>query len=299
MNDRDYAYQKITARIVELLERGEVPWRRPWRAVETAPRNAWGRRYRGINVWLLLATQQANGYRSPYWLTFEQAKERGGMVRKGEHGTMVVFWKRLKVTETDKATGEPREKTIPYLRTYTVFNADQVDGLKMPAADALLVEHDSIAEADSVVAGMPNRPALAHGGNRAYYSPARDEVRMPERGQFGEIEAYYSTLFHELGHSTGHATRLAREGITKLDDFGSMNYGREELIAEMTAAFLCGETGIAPTVVENSAAYLRSWITTIETDVKAVVVAAGAAQRAADYILNRAEASAVAESQAA
>jgi antirestriction protein ArdC len=192
----------------------------------------------------------------------------------------VVFWKQLTVKDED--TGD--ERTVPLLRYYNVFNTQQCEGVEAPASRPL-PEHDPIAEAEAVTAAMPDPPSIQHQGDRAAYVPALDVVMMPPRQQFQSPHGYYSTMFHELGHSTGHASRLAREAITNPDKFGSMDYGREELVAEMTAAFLCGATGILPATLDNSAAYVANWIATIKVDRKAVVVAAGAAQKAADSIL--------------
>jgi antirestriction protein ArdC len=274
------AYDVVTDRIVEALEEGTVPWRRPWTVGADGPRNIDGRPYRGINVWLLLA----QGYGSPHWLTFNQCKAKGGHVRKGEHATPVVFWKQSAIVDTDAETGERQEKTVPILRYYNVFNVEQCDGIAAPVGDTL-PELDRIAEAEAVIAAMPNPPSIRYGGDRAAYVPALDLVMAPPLQQFETADAFYSTCFHELGHSIGHASRLAREAIINPDKFGSMNYGREELVAEMTAAYLCGMTGILPATIENTAAYLANWIATINQDRRAVVVAAGAAQRAADYIL--------------
>lgn len=270
------AYDVVTDRVIDVLEKGTVPWRQPWRADVNHPRNLEGRPYRGVNVWLLLAQR----YGSPYWLTFNQVKQRGGYVRRGEQATPVVFWKQLQVEDKDRE----EIHTIPLLRYYSVFNVEQTNGIIAPAVPAL-PRVDPIEQADAVVAAMPNPPQIRSQGDRAAYLPAWDTVSMPGLDRFESAHGYYSTLFHELGHSTGHASRLAREGIVKLAQFGSMDYGREELIAEMTAAYLCGQTGILPATIDNTAAYLDSWIRTIREDRKAVVVAAGAAQRAADYIL--------------
>jgi antirestriction protein ArdC len=272
------AYDVVTDRVIDVLEKGTVPWRQPWRADVDHPRNLEGRLYRGVNVWLLLAQR----YGSPYWLTFNQVKQRGGYVRRGERATPVVFWKQLQVLDQ----GCDDARTIPLLKYYSVFNVEQTDGIGAPAMPALK-QLDSIEQADAVVTAMPNPPQIRRQGDRAAYIPAWDIVSMPRLDRFESADGFYSTLFHELGHSTGHASRLARESIVNLANFGSMDYGREELIAEMTAAYLCGQTGIPPATIDNTAAYLDSWIRTIREDRKAVVVASGAAQRAADYILGQ------------
>lgn len=288
MSSSSTVYEMVTEKIIEQLEAGTVPWRKPWRAAEEGPRNIDGYRYRGINVLLLIMA----GYDSPYWLTFKQVKAKGGNVRKGEHSTVIVFWKRVKITEKDEATGKPETKIIPMLRYYRVFNLEQTEGVKVPRkvlaaqqAEIDAVEPDPIAEADKIVKAYPDRPKISRRGAEAFYSPLTDSITVPPMKAYDDAGEFYSTLFHEMGHSTGHPKRLDR--FDGADRFGSHAYGREELIAEMTAAFLCAEAGITNTMI-NSAAYLQGWIDTIREDARAVVVAAGAAQRAADHVLGRA-----------
>lgn len=266
-------YEIITSQILAELERGEVPWRRPWGTLP--PANLITKRpYRGINLFLL----GLQGYGSQFWLTFNQAKQLGGNVRRGEHGTKIVFWK-FDSYETE-VDGEVEERKYAFLRYYVVFNLEQTEGLKalldLPPAFA-------IESAESIIRGMPNPPAFEQ-DFRAAYIPSRDTVAMPSRTAFDSQEEYYSTLFHELTHATGHAKRLAREGFDTPQQFGSESYSREELIAEMGAAMLCGVSGIAQNTLANSAAYLKSWIARLKADSKLVITAASAAQKAADYI---------------
>lgn len=285
-------YEMITEQIVSQLEAGTAPWRQPWKA-GGAPRNiVSGKAYRGINWFLLSATAMSAGYSSPYWMTYKQAAERGGNVRKGEKSTRIVFWKQLKVT--DKETGKPT--TIPMLRYYSVFNLDQTENVRsrQDAEKAQDNEHTPNTDADAIIRAYVTGtgPALTEKGTAAFYTPDTDTVTLPPRQTFDTPDNFYSTAFHELGHSTGHETRLNRKSGNA---FGSHDYGREELIAEMTAAFLSAEANITNTL-PLSASYLASWISTIKADVKAVVVAAGAAQRAADLILDRAPAAAATDS---
>lgn len=280
---KDTIYELVTDKIVAALEAGTVPWHKPWNP-GTAPRSVEGHVYRGINAFLLSMSE----YNSPFWITFNQAKKRGGTVRKGEKSTMVVFWKRLMITEKNEATGKPERKMIPMLRFYRVFNLEQTDGVKVPKAvaefDAAKVAHEAIVEAEAIVSGYPSPPTIRFEDNdRAFYVPSTDIITVPSLAAYNVRDEFYSTLFHEMGHSTGHPDRLNRK---MTGGFGSHDYGREELVAEMTSAFLCAESGIEVTF-DNSAAYLASWIRTIKEDVRAVVVAAGAAQRAADHILGR------------
>jgi antirestriction protein ArdC len=276
------AYQLVTDRIVAALEAGHVPWHRPWANVDDRPRSlSTGKTYKGINVFILTATAMAAGYDSPWWGTFKQIQERGGMVRKGEKGTPVVFWKFIE--KKDPLTDEI--KKIPFLRYFTVFNASQADDLVVPTSSP-----DPYAElktASQIVSRYVDGPKVVHTGNRACYSPWFDRVMMPKSGQFEDVEAYYSTLFHELVHSTGHESRLARKSLVTPTPFGDPDYSREELVAEMGAAFLNAEAGIPPNYPQH-VGYIAHWIEALKGDSKLLVQAAGAAQKAADRILGSA-----------
>jgi antirestriction protein ArdC len=271
-------YQSVTDQIVAMLEAGVVPWRSPilGRSKAGHPKNLnTGKQYRGVNVFLLAFTAFAKGYGSSYWLTFNQAKERGGNVRKGEKSSMVVFWKQYETK--DKQTGDPVR--VPVLRYYNVFNAEQMEGIEIP--DAVKFEPLEFKPIDEYLAS----PAVNHdGGQQAFYRPFTDSVHMPEKTRFASVEEYYSTLFHELSHSTGHSSRLDRKIDTEPKPFGSPDYGKEELVAEMSAAFLCSHAGIQPAVIGNQAAYLAGWLKQIKSDKKLIISAAGQAQRSADWI---------------
>lgn len=279
---RTDVYRLVTDRIVDLLNRGVVPWHKPWGGSDTdgTPRNLKsGKPYRGINVFLLGCA----GFSSPYFLTFKQALELGGHVRKGEKGFPVVLWKRLQVDDPESESG----RVVPLLRYYTVFNLEQCEGIAAPATETHRPSGFSpIAAAESVIAGYENPPTVSHGQGAAFYRPSTDAISMPARERFESPAHYYATLFHEMGHSTGHASRLAREGIVSLNGFGSHLYSKEELVAEMTAAMLCGLTGIDGSgILDNSAAYIGNWLHKLRDDRKLVVLAAAHAQRAADRIL--------------
>lgn len=271
-------YQVITDKFIEKLRSGVVPWQRPW----ISPSNMVSKKpYRGINALLL----GQSDFTSPHWVSFKQAKELGGSVRKGEHGTMVVFWK---ISGLADEKGNPiyddrgREKKSFLLRHYYVFNLDQIEGVEAPAVE--LKEHEPIEEALRIAQKCPC--FLRTQGFSAYYNPAADQITMPDKGTFRSGEGYFATLFHEMTHSTGHASRLNREGITGPVHFGSKVYSREELIAELGAAFLSNESGILkPNLFENSSAYLASWIAALEGDTRLLLHAASAAQRSADFIL--------------
>jgi len=274
---RGSVYEQITERITGLLAKGEIPWHKPWKVQTGLPRNLISKKpYRGINVFLL----HAMSYESPYWLTFRQALELGGNVRKGEKACPVVFWKQLAIE--DGETGE--EETIPRLRFYHVFNIAQCQGLKdIPAIVETPVPLPT--KPATIVEGMPQRPAIRHGMNGAFYSPSEDIVGLPMRERFDNEDAYFATAFHELVHSTGHASRLNRSMLTDTAGFGSNPYCREELIAELGASFLCGQAGIAERTIENSAAYIQGWLEQLHNDKTLIVQAAAQAQKAADFIL--------------
>lgn len=282
---RQSVYAIVTEAILKALEQGVVPWKRPWGGAQLAPKSATtGKAYRGINVWLLFAESQIKGYESPWWVTYKQAQALGGQVKKGEKSTIVTFWKEW-TPKSDDDDDKDGGKKFPVLRYFRVFNAAQCDGLGAKFTerpDLPEYEHDPIEKCERIVAGYPSGPTIEHGGFRACYQPGVDRVMMPRPELFETREGYYDTLFHELIHSTGHAKRLNRETLGTQD---LATYGKEELIAEMGGALLCGISGISPKTIENSAAYIDAWRKTIKEDVKLVVSSAAAAQRAADHIL--------------
>jgi antirestriction protein ArdC len=277
-------YQIVTEQIIKQLESGVAPWRKPWRT-EPPCNLVSGKPYRGVNPFLLAP----QGYDSRYWLTFNQANRLGGHVRKGEKSSIVTFWKIGTEKTVVDADGNERKSRSFLLRFYRVFNVEQTEGI----ADKLGIGKASpripnLDQCDAIVARMPNLPRIEQDG-KAWYRPSRDVVGMPSRNAFESAEAYYATLFHELTHSTGHSSRVGREGIETLNSFGSELYSKEELVAEMGSAMLCGVTGIEPATIANSASYLQSWIDALRGDSKLIISAASAAQKAADYILNTAK----------
>jgi antirestriction protein ArdC len=275
-------YEIVTEQIIKQLESGVAPWRKPWRC-EPPCNLVSGKEYRGINPFLLAS----QGYGSRYWLTFNQANKLGGHVKKGAKSSVVVFWHVGEEKLIRKTDGTDRKSKPILLRYYSIFNVEQTEGI----ADKLGLGNagprvPSIEGCEAIVSGMPNAPAMQQDA-RACYRPSTDTVGMPSRSLFHSSEEYYSTLFHELTHSTGHGSRVGREGIEQLNTFGSESYSKEELIAEMGAAMLCGIAGIAPATIQNSASYLQCWINRLRGDSKLLVSAASAAQKAADFIRNK------------
>ena len=274
-------YEIITNKILDQLEQGTVPWQKPWSNTGQLPANfATRSEYRGINAFLLNCLP----FGLPLFLTYNQAKSLGGCVKKGEHGFPVTFFK---LWETkDRESGDP--KKLPLLRYYTVFHYTQCDGLDLstlPGAKDPKETWERIESAEQLWKGYPSRPSLNIGGDSAFYSPQHDSINLPDPKQFPTAEGYYSTLFHEAGHSTGHESRLKRKGVIDVDYFASHQYSKEELTAEMTAAFLCGITGIENQAsLTNSAAYVDLWKRKLKGDAKLIVQAAGQAQKAADMI---------------
>jgi antirestriction protein ArdC len=281
-------YTRITNRIIADLEHGVRPWHRPWNTEHTAGRIARPLRhngipYKGINVVMLWSASVLQGYACPLWLTFKQALELGGNVRKGERGELVVYADRITRTETN-AKGEETEREIPFMKGYTVFNAEQCEGLPAhysarPEAPAL-PPLQRIAAADRFFAATG--ADIRHGGTRAYYAQGSDHVQMPPFETFEDAESHAATLAHELTHWTKHPNRLDRDmGRVKWGDEG---YAREELVAELGAAFLCADLGITPEVRPDHAAYIASWLQVLKQDKRLVFSAASHAQRAADYL---------------
>jgi antirestriction protein ArdC len=286
-------YQTVTDRIVAMLEAGTKPWRQPWAAgasgqpIAQRPLRANGQPYKGINVVLLWSAMQANSYTSPFWFTYKQAQELGGQVRKGERSEMVVYFQMLE-KERINANGEAEADRIPMLREYRVFNACQIDGLPArffpikrvtaPTVVGAPNVPDVFAEAFFAATGS----AVSHGGHQAYYQPSTDSIRMPELAAFESSAAYYATLAHEHVHWTKAPARLDRDGFGR-KRWGDEGYAMEELVAELGACFVCAELEMAADL-DQSAAYVASWISVLKSDKRAIFTAASYAQKAADYL---------------
>ena len=284
---RTNIYTRVTSRIVAELEKGVRPWLKPWNAEHAAgrisrPLRCNGQPYRGINVLVLWIEATAKGYAAPIWLTFKQAKELGGFVRKGEHGSPVVYSSSFKKSEEDDS-GAETEKEIHFLKAYTVFNVEQVEGL--PAhfyakAEPPKSDMQRIAEADAFV--VNTKADVRHGGTRAYYAETLDYIQMPPFECFRDAESHAATLLHELNHWTKQRTRLNRSFDQKR--WGDEGYAMEELVAELGSAFLCADLAITPEVREDHADYIGHWLKVLKDDKKAVFTAAAHAQKATDYL---------------
>jgi len=273
--------QIITDKIIEQLQAGKIPWKKPWAGGEFPKNIVTKKNYRGINAFVL----GMSDFQSPYWMTFNQATQLKGSIKKGSKSTQVVFWQITAYKTSDQAPDEQPERTGLLLRYYNVFNLEQVDGIEAPIKP--IHEFTPIEEAEKIVNSFIDKPEFEHIGNRACYAPTIDRLKMPKKNNFFSDEEYYSTLFHELTHSTGSKKRLARfeaEGYNHT--FGSADYSKEELIAEMGASFLCAMSGITQPVIKNQAAYIQNWLKTLKDDVSLVVSAGGKAQKAVDWITN-------------
>ena len=276
-------YQQVTDRIIALIENGTVPWRKSWSSGSGMPKNLISKKeYRGINVFML----SASSYSSPYWLTFAQAKSMGGSVRKGEKSTPVIFWKMLDKHDEDndtKATGK-----IPLLRQYHLFSAEQCENIPVPPdPEETINPFSPIEKCEHIIAGYKNRPDIHYGGSKAFYRVSEDSVQMPHEHTFNTSEDFYQVLLHELSHSTGHKSRLARKEVIERNEFGSEDYSSEEICADLSASMLCAVAGISNETIEMSASYIKGWLSVLKQDKKAIVVAAARAQASADHILGK------------
>lgn len=286
--DRTSLYDEITGKIIGELEAGRVPWVQPWgtaaaKAPLAMPKNgATGRHYSGINVLILWGAVIEHGFPGQSWLTFRQALALGGNVRKGEHGTTVVYADRFVPDDEKRRARETGEEaqTIPFLKRFTVFNAAQCEGLpediavaaQPPAPDLIEPQVEALIRATGI--------DFRIGGNRAFYVPALDYVQVPPPQAYFEPINWHRTALHELGHATGHPSRLGRD---MTGGFGTRKYAFEELVAEMNAAFCCASLGIVPTV--RHADYIGSWLEVLREDNRAIVRAASQASKAADWLL--------------
>ncbi|HZG46475.1 MAG TPA: zincin-like metallopeptidase domain-containing protein [Allosphingosinicella sp.] len=283
---RGSLYAEVTARVIAELEQGRLPWVQPWDSAACGcgmPENASsGRRYSGVNVLILWGAVIERGYSTQRWLTFRQALSLGGHVRRGEKGTIVCYADRFTPRgEEERARDEDREaRQIAFLKRFTVFNVDQCDGLpeELTRASELPAERETIPHAEALIAATGADFRI--GGSEAFYSPSTDHVQVPPQQAYGKQINWYRTALHELGHWTGHSSRLGRDFSGR---FGSASYAREELVAELASAFVCASLSIQPTV--RHADYLGVWLAVLREDEKAIFRAASLASKAADYLL--------------
>jgi antirestriction protein ArdC len=280
--------KEVTDAVIECLERGVMPWRRPWidgkATSDGVPHNAiTGRAYSGVNYVQL--TMAGLRYTSQGWLTFKQAKEAGGNVRKGEKGTAIVFWRPLDRTKRDEDGSEHTERFL-MLRTFTVFNIAQCDGVKLPKRRSQLHTvpvdpSDAMGPARACVDALKGC-SVAYGGNKAFYVPSADAIRMPAPEQFTTMDHFRATLAHECAHATGSKERLDRDLTGR---FGSESYAAEELVAELASAMVGARLGFDTALIEHHAAYLEDWLRVLKGDRKALLTAASKAQQACNYLV--------------
>jgi antirestriction protein ArdC len=284
-------YQSITDQIIEELEKGVRPWLKPWSTEHMAgrvllPLRHNGIGYRGVNILSLWMAALAKGYRSPIWMTFKQAIDLGGAVRKGEKGSLTVFANKLTRNETDIASGEESEAAIHYMKGYTVFNTEQIEDLPAhyyPAPAPILETMPRSEQAEAFFGAL--KADIRHGGPDAYYAIGSDYVQMPPFEAFRDPDSYYATLAHECTHWTRHPSRLDRDLGRKR--FGDHGYAMEELVAELGAAFTCAALDLTPELRSDHASYLAHWLTVLKSDKRAIFTASAHAQAAADFLRSR------------
>jgi antirestriction protein ArdC len=279
-------YQLLTDKIISKLESGEIPWKKPWKSVQFGyPKNMISdKTYKGANFFNALFEDRE----SPHWLTFKQAKDLGGSIRKGESGLPIVYFQFL-----EKVDDNGNDYVIPLVKKSTVFNIEQCDGIENPTQAQKekfeaenLTEFNPLEHCEKLLESFKDKIAPYENTShpKAYYRPSSDTINMPMKERFITSEGYYATLFHEIGHSTGHSSRLDRPGITEHAPHGSKKYAKEELVAELTSAFLCSKAGIENDVVDNNAAYIKSWLGALRNDKMLVYDAMKDAFKAIQYL---------------
>lgn len=299
--NRNKAYEVVTERFIKYIEENKtLPWRKPWFVVnpDIAPMNYKSKTpYQGVNIFMCLMS----GYASPYWLTYKQASEMGGQVRKGELSTPVIRYQppnaeKIRAIDddgslTDEEKAERKSKLFGFYKVFSVFNAEQIDGIEFPEpekVDTPILEFTPYEQAERTLDSMPNPPHIGYGPARAYYNRMSDSINLPPKELFETVEDYYSTLFHELAHSTGHKSRLNRFADQKTVAFGSRDYSFEELVAELSSSFVMNELGIETKNTElNSASYLVGWVRAMKSDQKMLLKAMNKAIPATEYIFGR------------
>lgn len=282
-------YKRITDFVIEQLEHGEVIWRKGWNELGLPQNIVSGNQYKGWNSFLLNFITMHKGFKTPYFITYKQAMSAGGTIRRGQKGFTIIYWatveNKSKIIEVD---GEEEFLTYRLPKGHTVFNIDQTQGITYPKIEKQLRSHtEKIYACEKLIDAMPKKPTVMHGRDEPYYNKITDCISIPPVEQFCSDEQYYATLFHELAHSTGHTTRLNRSELMQADGFGKEQYSKEELTAELAAAFLCAVSGIEQQTINNSAAYIKSWLKVLRNDKKLILKAATQAQAATGFILNK------------
>jgi antirestriction protein ArdC len=281
-------YERITGQIVAELEKGVRPWFKPWNAEHAAGRITRPLRgnsipYRGINVLMLWSEAMGKGFVAPIWMTFKQALELNAHVKKGEKGSLVVYASSVTRTETEEGTGNEIEREIPFMKGYTVFNVEQIEGLPAQYYAKTEPRLEIVQRIDRAEAFFATTGAtIQHGGNQAFYTMADDRVQMPPFESFQDAESYYATLAHEITHWTRHTKRLERDFGRKR--WGDEGYAMEELVAELGSAFLSADLDLTPEPREDHASYIANWLKVLKDDKRAIFSAAAHAQRAADFL---------------
>lgn len=275
----------ITNQILEYLKEGEIPWKQPWMSI--FPKNfANNNEYSGINFFLLSIITKKNKWKYPFFLTYKQAKDLGGVVKKGQKGTVIVFskvWtpKNQRINEND--IEKKAKDSYWLLRYYRVFNIDQCEGIKAPELSQTAPD----VSYEDILKSYIDIPIINKTGNRAYYNPLKDEIGIPPTNQFKDTLDYYSTLYHELTHSTGAKKRLGRFEENETGIFGSESYSKEELIAELGSAFLCARHNIDNRLIKNSAGYIQNWLKALENNPRWIISASSKAQKAVNYMTGK------------
>jgi len=289
-------YEEVSNRIVAIIEKGVLPWRKTWSTYGLARNYVSGRQYTGINYILMNNT----GHAIPYFATFNQIKELGGTIIKGAKANIVIYFKvyykdsndNILTPEVAKGRYEKGEdiRILKLIRYYNVFNLEDIEGIEIDYTrfpEVKLSDNEKITRCEDTIRNMPNPPDLRQiDANRAFYSPAQDFINLPSIGQFETSEYYYATYFHELIHATGHASRLARNEVMDFSGFGTKPYSKEELIAEIGASFLSCHCQINyDSVVENNASYLAGWLKVLKEDSRFIFKVSAEAQKAIEFIL--------------
>lgn len=279
---RDYR-QEVTNDIIRLLESGSAPWQKPWEGGSIMPMNpTTGKAYRGGNVLALMISGMRKGYGDPRWMTYKQASDKDWQVRKGEKGTQIEFWE-AKTGSQDEGEADEQQRSRLIHRVYTVFNAQQIDGIP-PIVIEPLKPFEIIEAGEHILAGCG--ADIRHGGDRAYYNRRTDHVQLPPKECFTDAPGYYGTACHELAHWSGHPSRLNRPTLTESYRFGDQQYAKEELVADLASCFMAAEKGI-PYNPAQTAAYVGSWVKALKDDKNEIFRAASAASKAADYVLGQ------------